>query len=575
MTETTRDGPLTERAQGGLPLPGGQTGYLVSLRRICTHVEEQDPTSKQLQQWMCRSFDSTPRVAQSQEQFLRKMGLLVESESGRLHLDESIRRWLSEGKHEIPIALIHRRLRFFGEMLAETAQLRSVGELVGIANSKYGFTWTKPNQVSYRLGWLESSGFVERREGGFIITPAGRVLLGQLELEPELAEGRAKQPHTGGLAPFEPPVAEADEDGLEPEVDDRRDIAEIKRPFDPQKIKVQSTTLLVAQMVARMNHGEMHAPEFQRKAGIWTAQRNSRLIESLLLRIPIPVFYFSADEDDNWSLVDGLQRTTAICDFVAGRFALRGLEYLTRYEGQNYSGLPRPMQRRIEETSLMANVIQPGTPEEVTFNIFSRINTGGMTLTSQEIRHALHKGPVLDFLKDLAQSNAFLEATGRSISDARMADRECVLRFMAFCDRRWQRYSASDDLDRWLGNGMTEINSMTDSERASVGQTFKSAMQLAQEIFGQYAFRKCYGPDDNRKRPVNKALFEVWSAGLARVLERRTELRARRSDLVEGFYGLMNQPDFEAAVSTATGTTKKVQHRFGAVEQLIGKCLSC
>lgn len=573
MTETT-DGPLTERALGGLPLPGGQTEYLVSLRRICMHVKEHAPTPKQLHEWMCRTFDLALPTVKSQEQFLRKMGFLVESQGGSLHLDESMKRWLSEGKHEIPIALMHRRLRFFGEMLAETTQLRSLDELLGTADRKYGLTWGSDPQVRWRLGWLESGGFVERHDDGFLITSAGRTLLGQLELEPEISEGSAHRPPTNRPASVQAPQAEADEDGLESEVEDR-DISQIKRPFDPQKIKVQSTTLLVAQMVARMNHGEMHAPEFQRKAGIWTAQRKSCLIESLLLRIPIPVFYFSADEDDNWSLVDGLQRTTAICDFVAGNFALRGLEYLTRYEGHRYSGLPRPMQRRIEETSLMANVIQPGTPEEVTFNIFSRINTGGMTLTSQEIRHALHKGPALGFLKDLAQSNAFLEATGRSISDARMADRECVLRFMAFRDQRWKEYGASDDLDRWLGNGMTEINRMTDKERERTGKGFRNAMQLAQEVFGRYTFRKCYGPDDNRKRPVNKALFEVWSVGLARVLDRRPEVLARRSDLVAGFHGLMNQPDFEAAVSTATGTTNKVQHRFGAVEQLVGKCLSC
>ena len=118
-------------------------------------------------------------------------------------------------------------------------------------------------------------------------------------------------------------------------------------------------------MIARMGHGEIQVPEFQRKPGIWNLQRKSRLIESLLLRIPIPVFYFAADESDNWSVVDGLQRTTTIHEFVTGRFALLGLEYLTRYEGRRYDELERPMQRRIEETSLMVNVIQPGTPEEV------------------------------------------------------------------------------------------------------------------------------------------------------------------------------------------------------------------
>lgn len=358
-----------------------------------------------------------------------------------------------------------------------------------------------------------------------------------------------------------------EEDGLEVE-----ESTTIKRPFDPQKIKVHSTTLLVGQMITRIEHGEMSTPEFQRKAGIWNAQRKSRLIESLLLRIPIPVFYFAADEDDRWSVVDGLQRTTTIRDFVAGQFALSGLEYLTKYGGKRYQELPRPMQRRIDETSLMVNVIQPGTPEEVTFNIFSRINTGGMTLTSQEIRHALHKGPVLTFLEDLAECRAFLDATDESISPQRMGDRECVLRFIAFRDGRWSNYGSSDDLDRWLGDAMSEVNRMTGCDRRSLRRTFEDTMLVAHEIFDRHAFRKRYWAGD-RRRPINKALFEAWSAGLARTLDQRHQLAARRDQLVAGFHGLMNTQDFDAAVSTATGTASKVRHRFSAIENLIAECL--
>lgn len=360
-----------------------------------------------------------------------------------------------------------------------------------------------------------------------------------------------------------------EEGGLEHE-----DATEIKRPFDPQKIKVQSTTLLVGQMVARLEWGEINVPEFQRNDGIWDMRRKSRLIESLLLRIPIPVFYFAADESDNWLVVDGLQRTTTIHDFVSGKFPLRGLEYLKRYEGKRYAGLVRPMQRRIEETSLMVNVIQSGTPEEVTFNIFSRINTAGMPLSGQEIRHALHKGPVLGFLKDLAHSTAFIQATGGSVSDERMGARECVLRFMAFRDHKWAAYRASDDLDRWLGSAMHDINAMTDAERTSLGRTFKRAMRTAHGIFGKHAFRKRYGKRD-RHRPVNKALFEAWSVGLARTLESRRELLAKQDELVAASHDLMQQRDFEAAVSTATGTASKVKCRFAAIEALIEECLRC
>jgi Protein of unknown function DUF262 len=108
----------------------------------------------------------------------------------------------------------------------------------------------------------------------------------------------------------------------------------IDRPFDPEKIKVKTKAALVDSIVSRIDHGEIDlAPDFQRHAGIWNLVRKARLIESLLLRIPLPVFYVAADANENWSVVDGLQRMTTINDFVNNKFKLSNLEYLTQLNG--------------------------------------------------------------------------------------------------------------------------------------------------------------------------------------------------------------------------------------------------
>jgi hypothetical protein len=246
---------------------------------------------------------------------------------------------------------------------------------------------------------------------------------------------------------------EASDTGVEAEQQD----LSIKRPFDPERIKVRTVNVVVEQIISRINHNEVDlSPDFQRLRGVWDVQRKSRLIESLLLRIPIPVFYVAEDADENWLVVDGLQRMSTLYDFIDGQFALTRLEYLSDYEGERFAKLPRAMQRRISETQLVVNVIEPGTPEEVMFNIFSRINTGGMKLNGQEIRHALHKGPVRNYLKELAELPEFLEATAASIKKDRMSDRECVLRFLAFYFDRWEFYSAND-LDGYLGSAMNKI----------------------------------------------------------------------------------------------------------------------
>ena len=147
--------------------------------------------------------------------------------------------------------------------------------------------------------------------------------------------------------------------GLQPEPEDQTQ--PITDPFDPEQIKVRTVNIIVGQLASRISHNEIDlTPEFQRLRGIWNNERKSRLIESLLLRIPIPVFYVAAKENDDWSVVDGLQRMSTIDDYMNKRFKLNRLQYLISFEGLTYDALPRPMQRRISETQLIINVIEPG-----------------------------------------------------------------------------------------------------------------------------------------------------------------------------------------------------------------------
>lgn len=359
--------------------------------------------------------------------------------------------------------------------------------------------------------------------------------------------------------------------GLE---DEKEDVSQIKRPFDPEKIKVRTTQILVDLLVSRISHGEIDlAPDFQRLAGIWDNTRKSRLVESLLLRIPIPVFYVAADENEIWSVVDGVQRISTIYEYVSDQFRLSRLEYLQKLEGEFYSGLPRQMQRRIDETQFVVNVIEPGTPEEVMFNIFRRINTGGKPLNGQEIRHALNPGPVRAYLKELAETDEFLKATDRSISRKRMGDRECVLRFLAFHIDPWERYRASD-LDTHLGNAMRAINLMDTQRRSQLKQDFRKAMQAAFDIFEGGAFRKLYALGERRK-PVNRALFEAWGVGLARCTPEEIRRLVNKQQLVIGeFVSTMNEdPGFDEAISYATGDPRRVRKRFRTISELIKGCL--
>lgn len=366
---------------------------------------------------------------------------------------------------------------------------------------------------------------------------------------------------------------QVDDDGVEFE-EEGSDAEDITQPFDPEKIKVRTVPLLVGQLVSRVKHSEIDLePDFQRRAGIWSPQQESRLIESLLLRIPIPVFYVAADYDDRWSVVDGLQRTSAIHKYIAGELPLKGLQYLWRLNGRRYAELPRPMQRRIDETQLFVNVIEAETPEEVMFNIFHRINTGGLPLRGQEIRNAIHPGVVRNYLKEMAESDEFRIATCASISQRRMADQECVLRFLAFHMQPWEDYSAND-LDGYLGDSMERINAASDEERNRLKADFKKALKAAHAIFGEDAFRKTR---TDRRKPINRALFETWTVGLARRADDEIRCLVRQKDDVaaRAKATLEDDRDFDMAISYSTGVPARVQRRFRTIEELIEGCLRC
>lgn len=349
-----------------------------------------------------------------------------------------------------------------------------------------------------------------------------------------------------------------------------QDATEIKEPFDPTAITIDTKNPTIDLIMKRIDRGEIDLnPDFQRYSGIWDRTRQSQLIESLLLRIPIPVFYMAADKEDRWQVVDGLQRLDTLKSFILTRsLTLHGMEYLKDFRGCTYERLPRPMQRRIDETQLSCHVIQPGTPPKVMFNVFKRINTGGKPLLPQEIRHAVNPGTAREFINALAKDDTFLEATDHSVKAKRMADRECVLRFVAFY-RHLKDYSGN--LDEFLVTAMKRLNDTSNDDLMQLSRDFRNAMRLAVELFGTDAFRRPSTPRDTRRKLINKPLFESWSVNLANFREPvlRQRLIERREQVRSGFAELMADEEFEQSIGIATQVAKRVRTRFGRIRDLL------
>ena len=149
---------------------------------------------------------------------------------------------------------------------------------------------------------------------------------------------------------------------------------EIECSLNPEEVRIGTTYINVEQLVSQIRNGEIYWNSDVQRSFAWPPEYQSRFIESLLLQIPIPVFYVAADESNNWSVVDGAQRLSAIYNYVTDEFPLNRLEYFVQLNGKSYSDLPRPMQRRIGESQLCLHIVEPGTSEDVRLNISRRIN---------------------------------------------------------------------------------------------------------------------------------------------------------------------------------------------------------
>lgn len=344
--------------------------------------------------------------------------------------------------------------------------------------------------------------------------------------------------------------------------------ADIKNPFDPKDIKISVEPKSMDSLLIRMRQNALDLnTEFQRKGNLWNPVTQSRLIESLLLKFPLPVFYFDASNEENWLIVDGLQRLWTLKNFVIDKkLTLQGLEILKDYNGSTYDSLNLTMQRRINETQVTTYLIQPGSPKKVKYYVFRRINTGGLTLNAQEIRHALNQEQAADFLKKLAESDKFRD--NFKVPDKRMQDRELILRGLTFIFRKHSDYEKplADFLDR----SMEGIEKMSENELKELEEYFYNGIRRAKLLFGRHVYSRSIVNGYNYR--LNAALFEVWTSSLALLsIDKFSKLIAHRNIFLEEYKLLIEDKEFEKAVVSSTSGKQAVTKRFSDIEKLINK----
>ncbi|GAP71309.1 hypothetical protein SAMD00024442_10_43 [Candidatus Symbiothrix dinenymphae] len=375
------------------------------------------------------------------------------------------------------------------------------------------------------------------------------------------------------------------EDNIEPEEGNENVKNEI--PFDPNEITINIVPRTIGQIVDMLRYGEILIPSYQRLPNLWSEKKKSRFIESLMLSLPIPLFYFDESEDKKWRVIDGLQRISTlehfiICDAKKNKNAktisgnkqplvLQKLEFKTEFNEKRWSDLPRDVQRRIETNQVTINLIGKGTPDEVKYNIFSRINQSGEELTAQEIRTALFQGYRIDFIEKFVSDKtdagkSFLKATNNSVSSKRQDDLDFATRFLSFNILGYEEYEP--DMDTFLTKGTKSIPTEIEQQKMIL-RNFQKAMDLSFNIFGKDAFRKT---ERVKFKFINKSLFEIISVHFAKLTQiQQDKLMQQKKNFRDDFKQLQQDDSFWAAITTSTASKDKVKKRHDFFSDLLNK----
>jgi hypothetical protein len=371
------------------------------------------------------------------------------------------------------------------------------------------------------------------------------------------------------------------------------------------KTKIRQLTPVVSLIYDRLSFGEIELqPDFQRKDRVWPEPRKSKLIESMLMGLPLPVFYFAEKPNGDWIIVDGLQRITTIYDFMRGKFELEKLEVLSDFNGKLFSTLERTEQRKIREYPLTAHLIDMATDKDnIIVELFHRINTYGVKLSDQEIRSALNQGTSVKFLRFLAASSEFKLVTQGKVKADRQKDMELCLSAISFMLQGYKAFG--NQYNEYLSGAMNLMNAHTLyldnkeevdkggahlSEEQSpvyheIANKFISGLIIAEQVFGEYAFKKI--PQTSRKIPISKPLFELIITYFSELTANQTLRVIEHSDsLIDMLYEAIDKDavnyavwesdryngdgrGFQYAISTSTGKRVTVRYRFEAFREML------
>lgn len=335
----------------------------------------------------------------------------------------------------------------------------------------------------------------------------------------------------------------------------------------PDDINIKEDKYSVYEYLRKINKGYIKMnPDFQRNI-VWKLEQKSRFVESALMGLPLPPIFLKKESDKKFIVVDGLQRSATLLEYLNDEFELTGLVTLTKLNGNRFSELDNiqdGLSARLEDRQLYMYVMQPSVSMSMVYDVFNRINTGGTQLTRQEIRNCVFHGQSTKLLQNIASDPIFRMSIDNGIKPLRMKDREAILRCLAFSLLDYQsEYKGS--MDDFLAKAMLKINEMDNDKIESIRLKTVKTFELTTRVYGLENFRI---PTDYTRGRINIAVMETIFCFFYKNL---SECLLDNNILRYAFDELLHDKDYLNAVRWSTSSKVQVQCRFDKVHGYFNK----
>ncbi len=305
-------------------------------------------------------------------------------------------------------------------------------------------------------------------------------------------------------------------------------------------------------------------PIFQRRK-VWDDSRSSRLIESLILEVPLPIFYLAEGADGKEEVIDGQQRLSAFFRYLDNDYSLKGLKALPNLNGKRFQELDKPTQKLARDSSIRTIIFKKESDNNLRFEIFERLNTGAVPLNRQELRNCVYRGPYNKLLISLSSDSDYMFLMGLKGPEMRMRDVEYVLRFAAFYHSTYLKYKPP--IARFLDDDMLKFQNMSTAEQDELRHAFKNAVSLVRSLLGPNAFRRFYRGTETKvdghwePKKFNASLYDILMLSLAE--KDKNQVMANLDAIREALIVLMTEDQsFIDAIELSTSSTRMVKTRF-------------